>query len=277
MSRPFIKWVGGKRQLIDTIKAYMPHQYNRYFEPFIGGGALFFELKPNNAFINDCNVELINLYSIVKNHPNELLEELEKHINNKEYYYEIRNLDRDLEQYQNLSDIQRASRFIYLNKTAYNGLYRVNKNGFFNVPFGQYKNPNYIDHENILSCSKLLQQTTILNDDFEVIKPYIGSGDFVYFDPPYVPLSKTSSFTEYTKDGFDEIMQVRLRYFCDYIHSIGAYFMVSNSFTPYIKELYKNYTLLEVEANRSINSIGSNRGKINEYLIVNYHPIRSGR
>lgn len=270
MCKPVIKWVGGKRQLLNELKKYMPKKFNTYFEPFIGGGALFFDLKIKKSFINDYNTELINLYETIKNKPNELIEDLKKHENNSEYFYKIRELDRTPEKYKRLSKVKKASRFIYLNKTAFNGLYRVNKNGQFNVPFGRYKNPNYIDSDNILDCSNLLQSTTILNGDFEIIKKYIKKDDFIYFDPPYVPLNETSCFTEYTNKGFDEDMQFRLKELCDYIDSIGAYFMLSNSYTEYIKNLYKDYNLITVQANRALNCKANGRGKINEYIVVNY-------
>lgn len=270
MCKPVVKWVGGKRQLIKELKKYMPKKFDTYFEPFIGGGALFFNLKLEKSFINDYNTELINLYEVIKNNPEELIKDLEKHKNNSEYYYKIRELDRIPEKYKRLSKIKKASRFIYLNKTGFNGLYRVNKNGQFNVPFGKYTNPSYAENSNILNCSKLLEKTTILNGDFEIIKKYIQKGDFVYFDPPYVPLSETSSFTEYTNKGFDEDMQFRLKELCDYIHNIGAYFMLSNSYTEYIKDLYKEYTLITVQANRALNCKANGRGKINEYIVINY-------
>ena len=271
MCKPVIKWVGGKRQLLNELKKYMPEKFNTYFEPFIGGGALFFDLKLKESFINDYNSELTNLYEVIKNKPQELIKDLKKHQNNAEYFYEIRGIDRT-EKYKRLSKIKKASRFIFLNKTGFNGLYRVNKNGQFNVPYGKYVNPNYIDEENILECSEFLKSTTILNGDFENIKKYVKKGDFVYFDPPYVPLNETSNFTGYTDKGFDEDMQFRLKEFCDYIDSIGAYFMLSNSHTEYIKELYNNYELVTVQANRALNCKANGRGKINEYLVMNYKP-----
>lgn len=270
MSKPVVKWVGGKRQLLNEIKKNLPAKYNNYFEPFIGGGALFFDLKHHTSFINDYNKDLINLYRVIKTHPNKLLKDLEKHINTKEYYYSLREIDRDLEKYNELSNIEKASRFMYLNKTGFNGLYRVNQKNQYNVPFGSYKNPKIIDTENILSVSKLLQDTKITNGDFENIKKYIEKNDFVYFDPPYVPVNKTSSFTGYTDKGFDNEMQLRLKSFCDYIDSIGAYFMLSNSYTEFILELYKDYKIITVEANRALNCKAEGRGKIKEVLVVNY-------
>jgi DNA adenine methylase len=272
MCKPIIKWVGGKRQLLNEIKALMPKKYNRYFEPFIGGGALFLELKPKNAVINDYNKELSNLYTVVRDNPNELIDSVCKHKNESDYYYKIRALDREEESYSKLSNIEKASRFIYLNKTGFNGLYRVNSKGQCNVPFGRYKNPAYCEPENLQKCSDLLKHTEILNGDFEGIKDKIQKGDFVYLDPPYVPLNITSSFTGYTENGFDENMQLRLRELCDHINNIGAYFMLSNSYTDFILELYDidGYTINTVEANRSINSKGDGRGKVKEVIVTNY-------
>ncbi|MBL0691895.1 MAG: DNA adenine methylase [SAR324 cluster bacterium] len=272
MCKPILKWVGGKRQVITEIKKLMPRSYNRYFEPFVGGGALFFDLKPKNALINDSNKELLNLYTAVKETPNELITSLSKHKNEAKYYYKTRILDRDSKSYDKLSNLERASRFIYLNKTGFNGLYRVNLKGQCNVPFGSYKNPRYCESENMLRCSELLKDTEITSGDFENIKNKIKKGDFIYLDPPYVPINTTSSFTSYTKDGFDADTQRRLRYFCDYIDKKGAYFMLSNSYTDFILELYKidRYTINTIHANRSINSKGSGRGKVREVLITNY-------
>ncbi len=270
--QPFIKWVGGKRQLIEELKKRMPENYNSYFEPFIGGGALFFELRPKKAFINDYNNELTNLYITVRDNPDELIDDVCKHKNESNYYYEVRALDRDEKAFNKLTNIQRASRFIFLNKTGFNGLYRVNSKGQYNVPFGRYKNPNYCDPDNILACSDLLKNTEISNGDFDIIKIKIKKGDFVYFDPPYVPLTATSSFTGYTDKGFDEDMQFRLRDLCDYINDKGAYFMLSNSSADFVYELYDvdGYTIHEVEASRNINSKGNGRGKVKELIITNY-------
>lgn len=270
MCKPIIKWAGGKRQLIKELKNLMPNRYERYFEPFIGGGALFFELKPINAFINDYNEELINLYKVVRDNPEKLIEDVCKHQNESEYYYKTRALDRDIKKFKKLTDIKRASRFLYLNKTGFNGLYRVNSKGECNVPFGRYKNPNYCEPVNVKACSELLHNTEISNGNFEIIKEKVKKGDFVYFDPPYVPLNSSSNFTGYTDKGFDEDMQFRLRELCDYIDSIGAYFMLSNSYTDYILELYKTYTIHTVEASRHINSKASGRGKIKEVIVINY-------
>ena len=266
---PIVKWVGGKRQLMFELLKNMPQNYNRYFEPFIGGGALFFELQPDNAYISDMNEELINLYQVVRDNVDELITDLQKHNISKEYFMEIRNIDRTND-YRNWSDIQKASRFIYLNRTCFNGMYRVNSKGEFNVPFGHYKNPRIVDENNLINCSNLLQRTEIRHADFSEILTKVQEGDFVYFDPPYVPLSATSSFTSYTKDGFDIDMQFKLRDVCDELDSMGVKFLLSNSDTKLVNELYENYNIKKVFASRQINANADGRGKITEVLVRNY-------
>lgn len=266
---PIVKWVGGKRQLMFELIKNMPKSYNRYFEPFIGGGALFFELQPEQAYISDMNEELINLYSVVRDNVYELIKDLSKHEVSKEYFLEIRNIDRT-EQYTELSDVERASRFIYLNRTCFNGMYRVNSQGQFNVPFGHYKNPRIIDENNLLNCSELLKKTEIKCADFSEILTKVKKGDLVYFDPPYVPLNDTSSFTSYTKDGFDINMQFKLRDVCDELDNKGVKFMLSNSDTKLVNELYVNYEIKKVFASRQINANADGRGKITEVLVRNY-------
>ena len=266
---PIVKWVGGKRQLMFELLKNMPENYNRYFEPFIGGGALFFELQPDNAYISDMNEELINLYQVVRDNVDELITDLQKHDISKEYFMEIRNIDRT-EEYQNWSDVKKASRFIYLNRTCFNGMYRVNSKGEFNVPFGHYKNPRILDENNLINCSNLLQRTEIKHADFSEILKKVKKGDFVYFDPPYVPLSETSSFTSYTKDGFDLDMQLSLRDVCDELDSMGVKFLLSNSDTKLVNELYENYNIKKVFASRQINANAYGRGKITEVLVRNY-------
>lgn len=266
---PIVKWVGGKRQLMFELLKNMPKSYNRYFEPFIGGGALFFELQPDNAYISDMNEELINLYSVVRDSVDELVADLQKHDISKEYFMEIRNIDRT-EEYKNWSNIQKASRFIYLNRTCFNGMYRVNSKGEFNVPFGHYKNPRIVDEKNLINCSNLLQRTEIRHSDFSEILTKVQEGDFVYFDPPYVPLNETSSFTSYTKDGFDIDMQFKLRDVCDELDSRGVKFLLSNSDTKLVNGLYENYNIKKVFASRQINANADGRGKITEVLVRNY-------
>ena len=266
---PIVKWVGGKRQLMFELLKNMPKECNRYFEPFIGGGALFFELQPDNAYISDMNEELINLYKVVRDNVDELVADLQKHDISKEYFMEIRNIDRT-EEYESWSDVQKASRFIYLNRTCFNGMYRVNSKGEFNVPFGHYKNPRILDENNLINCSNLLQRTEIKHADFSEILKKVKKDDFVYFDPPYVPLSETSSFTSYTKDGFDIDMQFKLRDVCDELDTMGVKFLLSNSDTKLVNELYKNYNIKKVFASRQINANADGRGKITEVLVRNY-------
>lgn len=270
MAKPFIKWVGGKRQLLPTLLDNLPIRFNRYFEPFIGGGAMFFAIKPKDAFLSDINNELINLYNVVKNSVFELIDEISLYKYDCQYFYQIRNLDRDKENYNKLSDIQKAGRFIYLNKSCFNGLYRVNSNGEFNVPFGKYKNPTILDKENLLETHHILKNANIESYDFEIIKDNIKVNDFIYLDPPYIPLNTTANFTSYTKDGFDIKMQERLKTFCEFIDKKGAYFMLSNSYTDITLDLYNGFNIATILANRSINSNGTKRGKINEVLISNY-------
>ncbi|MFW5799816.1 MAG: DNA adenine methylase [Spirochaetota bacterium] len=267
--KPFVKWAGGKSQLIGEITKYLPHKFNTYFEPFLGGGALFFHLQPSKGIISDINPELINLYKVVKLNVEELIEDLKTHKHEENYYYKLRNVDR-IDDYKNWSKIKRASRFIYLNKTCYNGLYRVNSKGYFNAPFGSYKNPKIVDETNLRACSIVLKDTEIILSDFTHIKKKIKNGDFVYFDPPYKPLNKTSSFTKYFKDDFDEKKQIVLKELCDFLTKQGVYFMLSNSYTDMITEIYKNYNINIVLAKRAINSKGNSRGKIKEVLITNY-------
>ena len=266
---PIVKWVGGKRQLMFELIKNMPKTYNRYFEPFIGGGALFFELQPENGYISDLNEELINLYSVVRDNVYALIDDLRKHDVSKEYFIKIRNLDRT-NKYTNLSDVEKASRFIYLNRTCFNGMYRVNSLGQFNVPFGNYKNPRIVDTENLINCSKLLQKTEMLCSDFTEILNKVKKGDFVYLDPPYVPLNETSSFTSYTKDGFDIDMQFKLRDVCNELDTMGVMFMLSNSDTELVNEMYSNYAIKKVYASRAINANANGRGKITEVLVRNY-------
>lgn len=266
---PIVKWVGGKRQLMFELLKNMPKAYNRYFEPFIGGGALFFELQSENAYISDINEELINLYFVVRDNVCALIKDLGKHKISKDYFLEIRNIDRTNE-YTKLSDIERASRFIYLNRTCFNGMYRVNSQGQFNVPFGHYKNPRIIDESNLLNCSELLKKTEIRCADFSEILTKVQKDDFVYLDPPYVPLNETSSFTSYTKDGFDIDMQFKLRDVCDELDNKGVKFLLSNSDTKLVNELYENYCIKKVFASRQINANADGRGKITEVLVRNY-------
>jgi DNA adenine methylase len=267
---PFIKWVGGKRRVIPELQKRLPEKFNRYFEPFIGGGAFLFHLNRKNSFISDLNSELINLYRVVKDSVDELMEDLELHENSSEYYYNIRNLDRDRESYKKLSDIEKASRFIYLNKSCFNGLYRVNRKGEFNVPFGKYKSPIYFERENLLKCSRFLQGVEIEQGDFTTYRQEIEREDFVYFDPPYFPITDTSNFTSYTKDGFGIDEQTRLLEFLREIDGKGAFFMLSNSYSEFTIDFYKEFNIDTIGVGRSINSRGDKRGKVKEIIVRNY-------
>lgn len=271
MPKPILKWVGGKRQLVQTIKSCLPRNHKRYFEPFIGGGAVFFALNKSGCHISDLNAELINVYKVVQLHPKKLIKSLKKHSNTAEYYYKIRALDRS-PNFSEMPAVDKASRFIFLNKTGFNGLYRVNKSGYQNVSFGGYINPNILDEHNILESSILLKQTEIIQGDFEQIRYKVKDGDFVYLDPPYMPLSKTSSFTSYNPGGFHLADQERLVDFCNYLDSLGVYFMLSNSSNAEVSELYRGYRIKEVYASRSVNCKAEGRGKIKELLIMNYDP-----
>lgn len=268
---PFLKWVGGKRQLMSAINEHLPQKYTTYFEPFVGGGAVFFEVQPQKAIINDSNSELINTYNVIKNYPEELIKDLKKHVNESEYFYKIRALDRD-NSFNNLTDIEKASRVIFLNKTCYNGLYRVNKAGEFNSPYGKYKNPNIVNEFTIRAVSKFLNSNNIkiTNFDFEKAVKNARKGSFVYFDPPYDPISKSSNFTGYVQGGFNLFDQIRLRDLCDNLNDKGVKFLVSNSATQFILDQYSNYNITIVKASRAINSNASKRGEVDEVLIRNY-------
>jgi len=272
---PFVKWVGGKRQLLDDLIHRLPKTFTNYFEPFIGGGALFWHLhdaevaKIHRPCIGDFNEELINAYRVIKEEPLALIACLGQFVNTKEFYYEVRAWDR-CASYMQRPAVQRAARFIYLNKTGFNGLYRVNKNNQHNVPFGRYKNPKILDQENILACSAILQYTDIYQGDFESILSRVARGDFVYLDPPYIPLNATSNFTNYTSGGFDMGMQQRLKEFCDTLTERGVKFMLSNSSAPLVYELYSNYHIDKVFAGRTINANATGRGKVVELIVRNY-------
>lgn len=268
---PFLKWVGGKRQLLPAINQLLPQSYNNYYEAFVGGGAVLFNLQPSKAVINDFNPELINVYKVIKNHPEALIKDLKRHKNESDYFYSVRALDRE-PTFNRLSNIKKASRIIYLNKTCYNGLYRVNSAGEFNAPFGRYKNPNIVNDVTIKAVSDYLNNNDIciLNGDFEKAVETAQSGDFVYFDPPYVPVSESANFTGYVKGGFDLLEQERLRNVCNQLDAKGVKFLLSNSSTPIIHELYKKFDIHIVKATRAINSNALKRGAIDEVLIRNY-------
>lgn len=269
--KPILKWVGGKRQLLTEIKKYIPDEYNTYIEPFFGGGAVLFDIKPKKAVINDINDEIINVYKTIKDNPKELIKKLKTYKNEEDVYYEIRNLDRT-DKYNTLSNIEKASRIIYLNRTCFNGLYRVNSKGQNNVPYGKYKNPTICDEKNINNISSYFNKNNveIKNLDFEKVLELAKEGDFVYLDPPYDPLTETASFVSYSKDGFDRKDQERLKKYCDLLTKNNVKFLLSNSSTDFIKELYKDYTIIEVNATRNISADTKGREKVKEVLIKNF-------
>lgn len=271
----FVKWAGGKGQLIEQFIPLFPKKINRYFEPFVGSGAVFFfitqKFNPKEIILSDTNEELINTYKIIKEDVERLIVELKQHseyhkAEGKKYYLTIRATNPKL-----LPDLERAARFIYLNKTCFNGLYRVNSKGQFNVPMGDYKNPDIIQEDRLRKVSKLLQKVILKVMSFEKIVSLAKKGDFIYFDPPYYPLKKTS-FTSYNKDIFMEKEQTLLRDVFVKLHKKGCLVMESNSDTEFIKKLYdsKEFKIHIVKATRMINSDANGRGKINEVVITNY-------
>ncbi|MFI3295997.1 MAG: DNA adenine methylase [bacterium] len=290
--KPFVKWVGGKTQLIKTIAKFLPKDFAEledvtYVEPFVGGGAMLFWMLHNyqnisRAVINDINPVLTNAYSVVKEKPLLLIEFL---LQIEELYFSLENegerknyflLQREKFNHYSLDSVQQAGLFIFLNRTCFNGLYRVNKRGFFNVPFGKYSKPKICDTQTILADSEALQKVEILTGDFSKTIDYATKETLFYFDPPYKPISKTSSFTTYTKEDFDDLDQLRLGEFCKNISELGHRFLLSNSdvknvnpIDNFFDDLYKMFDIERVTASRMINSNASNRGKIAEILVSN--------
>ena len=269
---PILKWVGGKRQLLSEIIPLIDESCDNYVEPFIGGGAVLFRLQPKKAIINDYNTELINVYRTVRDDLDGLVALLKKHekYNSSDYYYEVRALDRTPD-FDKMSNSEKAARIIYLNKTCYNGLYRVNSLGQFNSPYGKYKNPNIVNEVVLRAISKCLNgnEISIRSGDYKDVLNDIEKNSFVYLDPPYMPISSSSSFTGYTEGGFGYDKQVELKEECDKLNSKGVHFLQSNSDCEEIRELYKAYRIKVVKANRAINSDAKKRGQINEVLIYN--------
>ncbi len=266
---PILKWAGGKRRLLKQYAAYFPpiEQINHYYEPFIGSAAVFLHLQPESATLSDRNERLIELYQTIQQDVEGVIEALQPHKNESDYYYRIRAQDPET-----LTAVQRTARLIFLNKTCYNGLYRENRSGEFNVPFGRYHNPTICDKKRLRTFSALLQGVTLLAADFADVVADAQPGDFVYFDPPYVPLTKTSNFTEYDQHGFDETAHHRLAATIDRLTGNGVRVMLSNSSADLAYELYDNgrYSLHEISARRNINSNVNGRGPVKELLILNY-------
>lgn len=292
-AKPFIKWVGGKGQLIEQLEALLPADFTErenvtYIEPFVGGGAMLFymlQTYPNikSAVINDINPDLTLCYQVVRDSPTELIDSL-KEIQSQ--YYALKTEEerktffleqRDRFNTKSLNAIDNCTLFFFLNRTCFNGLYRVNKAGRFNVPFGKYVTPTICDAATIYADSKLLQRVEIMTGDFEQTFDKIKGNTFFYFDPPYRPLSNTSSFNDYTKEDFNDDAQIRLKLFCDRLNEIGINFMLSNSdclgkngTDRFFDDLFINYKIERVWASRNINSVASKRGKLTEILIRNY-------
>lgn len=292
-AKPFIKWVGGKSQLIEQLEALLPADFAErenvtYIEPFVGGGAMLFymlQTYPNikSAVINDINPDLTLCYQVVRDSPTELVNSLNEI--QTEYYSLVTEVERrafflkqrELFNSKSLGIIDNTVLFFFLNRTCFNGLYRVNKSGHFNVPFGKYVTPTICDAKTIYSDSKLLKNVEIMTGDFERTFDKIQENTFFYFDPPYRPLSNTSSFKDYTKDDFNDESQIRLKLFCDRLNEIGINFMLSNSDClskdgkdRFFDDLFMDYIIERVWASRSINSVASKRGKLTELLIRNY-------
>ena len=275
-ARPFVKWVGGKARLIPELSKYFPKSYKTYYEPFVGGGAVFFHLTPNYAHISDLNPTLISAYLTIKNNVSSLIKALDelqyyyhglaKLDDKKTYFLELRN------EYNRLSpnDFRKSVLLIFLNKTCFNGMYRENSKGGFNVPFGQHDKPTICDKKNLLEVSKVLSDIKISCSSYQNTTKNAVKDDFVYFDPPYNPMSKTSSFTSYQAGGFSFKDQELLRNEFKRLSDLGCNVMLSNSDTPLINELYKEFNIQKIYAARSINSKGSGRGKVPEVVITNY-------
>jgi DNA adenine methylase len=265
--RPFVKWVGGKTQLIKRYTSLMPKSWNRYYEPFVGGGAMYFHFKPERAVLNDVNAELANCYGIVRDEVEELIEVLHTHVYDKDHYYSVREQNPD-----DLPAVHRAARTIFLNRTGFNGLYRVNKKGLFNVPFGRYTDPTICDERNLRACNTLLAGVEFRSDDFERATRDAQKGDFVYLDPPYAPVSPTSDFTAYAAGGFDFEDQMRLKDMLAKLDRRGVKFMLSNSDASGLRALYERagWQVQRVRASRAINSKTSRRGKVYELVVRNY-------
>ncbi len=272
---PVFKWGGGKRQLLNEIIPRIP-PHTRYYEPFVGGAAVLLGLCPQYAVINDYNEELINTYKAIRDNPEELIRLLELHRDNNsiEYFYEIRKWDRDPDAYKKLSNVERAARTIYLNRTCFNGLYRVNKQGFFNTPCGKYKRPEIVNVERIRGIHEYLalNRIDIRCGDYKSALKHIRKGAFVYLDPPYMPPENgDETFTSYTVDGFDENKQSELKEVCDELTKKGVKFMLSNSCCTFIRDLYRDYNIEIVQARRSVSADGGRRILIDEVLVTNYN------
>ena len=266
-AKPFLKWVGGKRKLLPQLLPLVPEKYGVYYEPFLGGGAMFFALRPRQALLTDINWELVDCYKVVRDQVDDLVGVLENdgYVYDKEYYYTTRALKP-----QGLNLVDRAARTIYLNKTGFNGLYRLNGKGEFNVPFGKYKNPTICDEKTLYACSAALQGVFLGCQPYGDCLYCTKAGDFVYMDPPYIPMSSTSNFTAYTADGFNDEAHVNLAREFRRLSDIGVLCMLSNSDTPRVRKLYAGFNITAVKAARSVNCKGRRRGVVGEVVVRNY-------
>ena len=266
--RPVLKWAGGKSQLIPNLEGKMPANYNRYFEPFFGGGALFFHLKPQLSVISDSNEELIVLYQTLVSKVEEVIELLKSYPNDKDFFYSMREMDREEKR---LSDVERSARTVYLNKTCFNGLYRVNRKGEFNTPFGNYKNPTICDEENLREASKMLNQAQIICGDYsDVLLKNAKKDDFIFLDPPYIPISENSDFKRYTKEQFGIEDHHKLKQVVNELHERECFIILTNSNHPTVIEQYKEYQIEIVKTKRNINCKGELRS--GEDIIVTIPP-----
>ena len=266
--RSVIKYVGGKANLLRDLEEHIPKEYNTYFEPFLGGGSLFFKLQPEKAILSDINEDLMIMYRVLRDKLPLLIKSLKVHENTKEYYYKIRELDRH-RNYYHLSRITRASRFLYLNRTCFNGIYRVNSNNQYNVPYGNYRNPTICNETVLTKASNALQNKTLIHCSFHDIKDLVKKNDFVYLDSPYVPIAN-NSFTSYGFRDFPMCYHRELKEWCDEMTKNGVKFLMSNSNSDIVHDLYSDYTKVKVYANRNINIHKKAKGKIAELLIKNY-------
>jgi DNA adenine methylase len=269
VARPFVKWAGGKRQLLPELLSRVPENFHRYHEPFVGGGALFFALShlgrlaSQRARLADINTDLINAYQVVRDRVETLIVLLSQFHNEESFYYEVRAQDP-----RNLDPVARAARLLYLNKTCFNGLFRENRQGRFNVPFGHYRDPQFLRENDLRAASRALRGVAIEQAGFEELLTEVKPGDFVYCDPPYAPVSRTAAFVSYSAGGFDRAAQARLADVVRKLADRGASVLLSNSAVPLTRELYQDFHLEEVQAARAINSRGDRRGKVAELLVA---------
>ncbi len=272
LAAPVLKWAGGKRQLLNALQPLFPKHIDYFCEPFLGGAAVLFHLMPEKAWINDINEDLMLFYLCLRDQVDELIALVSTFKNEEEDFYKIRSWDRDEKNFLQLSAVQRAARLLYLNKTCYNGLYRVNKRGLFNTPYGHYKKTSILDEHALRIVSSYLNsaQITMTSRSYIQVLNEIPENTFVYLDPPYAPLTETANFISYSKNGFSTEDQICLKEQCDLLTKRNIKFMLSNSSADFIKSLYSDYNITTVYAKRAINSNALKRGVVDEFVIRNY-------